>query len=278
MQNRPQFYNHCRESLTMNQVQKNLAVKGFHVLPEFLSPSEADNYRYLLMSLNEGCAINNEEGDFHGSSTSLIPNIVTLDESFLNLAQDSRILEVASKFFENGAFPGELDPFQLHLMHARRVGLEAPAQDLHIDSRLCGASPPIVFHAFLYLDDCLREGSGATRVVSGSHKIQRYSNINDYDNSVPLYVRKGTIVFIDSSLYHGSGPKYTDGDRWIITIAYSRWWMRQPFAIPYFTGWPRELTEKEKRLLGFYNYADNNRSSRGLRARGPLPVLPLPHK
>ncbi len=257
----------------MEEIATNLDRQGFHLYPDLLPDETCDHLRALLERLSQEDYVHNEENDFHGKKTLLAPNILTHSSEFIDLAQEPRILEVASRYFEPGAFPGEKDHFQLHLMHARRVSEHASAQELHIDSRLCGVSPPLVLHVFIYLDDCLEDGSGATQVVPVSHRIQRYATVEDEANAIPVIVRKGTAVFINSSLFHGSSAKTTPGSRWIITLAYSRWWMRQPFAIPYFTGWPRALNEKEKALFGFYNYADKNRTLRGIKSRGPTPLL-----
>ena len=53
---------------------------------------------------------------------------------------------------------------------------------------------------------------------------------------------------------------------------FSRWFIRQQFSIPYFTSWPRILTEEEKHILGFFNYGGIDDNSR-LTSRGDLPNL-----
>lgn len=257
----------------MEAVVKNLQSQGYHVERNFLNDQLCDDFRLILESLDGKNVTNNNTGDFHGDNTSLVANILPFSNGFIELAQDDRFLEVADGFFESGRYPGEKNHFQCHLMHARRVDQGASAQQLHIDSRLCGVNPPLVMHLFIYLDDCLLFDSGATNVVPGSHRLMRYPESGDIKHAVPIFVEKGSVLFLDSSLFHGSSAKRTPGSRWIITLAYSRWWMRQPFAIPYFTGWPRKLGENEKELFGFYNYADKNLSERGIRARGKTPTL-----
>lgn len=257
----------------MNAIFDDLNRQGYHVAPEFLSDKSCNIMRKLLSGLPATQIVENKGGDFHGNRTVLAPNIITHSEVFLDLATDRRILDVADKFFEPGTFKDEKDPYQLHLMHARMVAEEADAQELHIDSRLCGVNPPLILHIFFYLDDCLDEGSGATRVVPGSHRYMRYSELSDNADAIPVFGKKGTAIFINSNTYHGSSAKTSAGERWLITLAFSRWWIRQPFAIPYFSKWPRQLTAGEKNLLGFNNYAEKSLSVRGLRARGELPRL-----
>lgn len=257
----------------MNEFMESIQRQGYFVCDGFINDQDCEKLRNTLESLDKKKITHNDVDEFHGAHTALTANILPLSNEFIELAQDARFLQAASDFFENGRYPGEENHFQLHLMHARRVDQWAPAQHLHIDSRLCGVSPPLVMHAFIYLDDCLANESGATNVVPGSHRLNRYPDSTDLERAVPIYARKGSVMFLDSSLFHGSSTKSTPGSRWIITLAYSRWWMKQPFAIPYFTGWSTKLSEKEKKLFGFYNYADKNFSKRGIKARGQTPVL-----
>lgn len=257
----------------MNKIFDNLDRLGYHVTSQFISDAECDVMKKLLSALPSDQVVSNKSGDFHGGRTVLAPNILTHSERFLNLATDQRVLDVADKFFQLGTFKDEKDPYQLHLMHARMVAEEAEEQELHIDSRLCGVNPPLILHVFFYLDDCLDEGSGATRVVPGSHRYMRYSEPSDNANAISVFGKKGTAIFINSNTYHGSSAKTSSGQRWLITLAFSRWWIRQPFAIPYFSNWPRQLTEKEKNLFGFNNYAEKCLAARGLKARGKLPQL-----
>jgi ectoine hydroxylase-related dioxygenase (phytanoyl-CoA dioxygenase family) len=257
----------------MNDALTSIDRDGYFVFEDFLSESTCDKLKNCLESLPDGQLVQNKNGDFHGGRTVLAPNVITHSPLFMDLAQDRRSLDIADKYFQKGAFPSEKDPYQLHLMHGRMVAEQAPEQELHIDSRLCGVDPPLVLHIFIYLDDCVGEGSGATRVVPGSHRFNRYSNEEDNKKAIPVYGRKGTAMFLNSNLFHGSSRKVSSGSRWLLTVAYSRWWIRQPFAIPYFTNWPRPLTDAEKALFGFTNYADKNDSPRGLKSRGETPTL-----
>jgi len=256
----------------MKDALKNLERNGYHLENRFFTEDQANELKNALLEIPEESTIKNEERSFHGSNTTLIPNIITYSESFINLAMNDKFISLATDYFEPGQFPGEEDPFQLASMHARKVSKNAAQQQLHIDSRLCGANPPLVLQVFIYLDDCLDDGSGATQVVPGSHDFKRYSNKSDYAKVKELKAPKGSVIFLNANLFHGSSAKKTDGDRWIITLAYSRWWIRQSAAIPYFVGWPRELTDKEKRLFGFFNYGDSNNNNRH-GARGKLPTL-----
>ena len=260
----------------IESIQSDLDKKGFSIITNFRSGVECDSYRQLLENLNGNDVVNHENSSFHGSSVTMAMNILPHSSDFIDIACDPLLLQVAEGYFADGAHQNDADLFQLHIMHGRAVAIGAPDQGLHIDSRLCGVNPPIVLHAFLYLDDCLEEGAGATRVVPGSHKIRRYPTDADNDDAQPVLIKKGSILLLNSNLWHGSSRKQFGDRRWVITLAYSRWWVRQEYAIPYFQGWPRKLTKHEQNILGFNNYAETNRKR--ATARGALPHLNPHHE
>ena len=155
-------------------------------------------------------------------------------------------------------------------MNSRILDGKSPAQNLHIDSRICGVDPPTAIQFFIYLDDTPK-GNGPTRFVKGSHLIKKYPQKKDNKKSVSINCKKGDVIVLNSSVWHGSDKKTHIGKRTIITLAYSRWFLRQQFAIPFsLKSMKNKFSNKEKYLLGFYNYpavTDKQRQGR----RGPLP-------
>ena len=80
-------------------------------------------------------------------------------------------------------------------MHGRVLVDKTPSQQLHIDSRCCGINPPSHLHFFLYLDDCIDDGQGATQFVPGSHKNSRYPTDDDLKDAVSVYAKKDRLLF-----------------------------------------------------------------------------------
>ena len=122
--------------------------------------------------------------------------------------------------------------FQFDHIHSRSLIGKSESQNLHIDSRICGVSPPTSIHFFIYLDSASKS-SGATTFVKGSHKITRFPNNKDKKNAISVKCEPGDVIVLNSSVWHGSGEKNTSGERTIITLAYTRWFIGQQFAIPY---------------------------------------------
>ncbi len=105
----------------------------------------------------------------------------------------------------------------------------------HIDSRRVGGMDPVVlrpspiFFAIVVLDP-LGPKNGATEYLVGSHL--RYERPPDRDakheDRRVLEAEPGTIVFMDSALWHRVGPPSTER-RWTLFNMYGPWFMK-----PYF--------------------------------------------
>ena len=104
-----------------------------------------------------------------------------------------------------------------------------------------------------------------------SPNIKRYPTKKDNNKSIKICEKKGTLIVLNSSTWHGSSKKITNDPRVILTLSYSRWHLRQKYAVPY--GIPskylKKLSLKQKKILGFFNYPPKNENYR-LRMRGEL--------
>ena len=82
------------------------------------------------------------------------------------------------------------------------------------------------------------------------------------------------MIVINSSTWHGSSLKNSIKERAILTLSYSRWHIRQTYAVPYSIPIKIEklLNLKQKKILGYFNYPPKNEKYR-LRMRGPLTTL-----
>lgn len=250
-------------------ISNDLNDYGFSCIPEVITSNYVENLSTVVSNQELWYKTPNS---FHGQNSFLVPNLINKSEYCIDVATDDNVITIANNFFIPGAYHEEKSVYQLHLMHGRVIDGQAPQQELHIDSRCCGINPPSHLHFFLYLDDCTSIGDGATRFVPGSHKFARYSLDKDNTKAIEIYGKKGSLIVLNSAVYHGSSRKSTNGSRKVLTFAFSRWFIRQPFSIPYFKNWPRKLTEKEKVLFGFQNYGALDDFSR-VSARGNLPDL-----
>lgn len=127
-----------------------------------------------------------------------------------------------------------------------------PGADWHTDSRYLGGekiSPGFGYLVILMLDDFTKDNS-ATRYVKKSHLTRNIPIRNGNYNSTPIVGEQGSIVIMDSGMWHRAGdPTYNS--RWSMFNLYGGWFMK-----PYYRYWDmlskfqiNRLTKVQKRLL-----------------------------
>lgn len=260
--------------INYKKVQDNLEKNGYFVLRNFLSKTKCKKFldKILIRNINK---INKKDpGNFH-QGASLVYNLQNKDKEFLDLIFDKRINKINENFFRPGAHKNDKDIYQFDLLHSRILMGKSKAQNLHIDSRVCGIFPPTHIQFFIYLD-CVNLNDGPTQFVPKSHKKFRYPQKNDNKKTVKVTGEEGTLIICNSSIWHGSSPKTTSGTRAILTMSYCRWHLRQQYAVPYSIPYKfeKKLNIKQKKLLGYFNYPPKNENFR-IRMRGPLTNLKI---
>ena len=257
------------QKINFNQINYNLSKKGFEVIKNFFSKKLTNSYYEKIMSKK---IISKNPSKFHDNA-GLLYNLQNKDVFFLKLIFNKTINRICQNYFEVGSYSEDNNIYQFDGLHSRVLFGKNKSQNLHIDSRICGVHPPTHLHFFLYLKD-VKIMDGPTQIVPYSHKICRYPNNNDKKKAIKILGEAGTLIIINSSLWHGSSEKKSDVSRAIITLSFSRWHIRQPFAVPY--GLPRKfkkyLNSKQKKIFGYENYPDSTEQRR-LRMRGNLPNL-----
>ena len=251
------------------KIQKNLEKEGFIVIKNFLPKYKCEQ---LINKTLKKKLIKNDPGNFH-QGAHMIYNLQNKDKDFLNLIFNNKINKICKNYFKYGALKKDKDIYQFDSLHSRILIGKAKSQNLHIDSRVCGIDPPTHIHFFLYLTN-VKKIDGPTQLVPKSHKINRFPNNKNKIIAKKIIGSQGTLIIVNSSIWHGSSKKITLDQRVILTLSYSRWHLRQPFSIPYSLPkkFEKKLNLKQKKILGYYNYPPKDENKR-LRMRGKLPTL-----
>ena len=253
------------------KIQQTLEKEGYFVLKNYLSKSKC---KIFLQKISKEKASRKDPGNFHQGGV-LVYNLQNKDEDFLKLIFDKKINKICENFFRKGAYKNDKDIYQFDLLHSRILLGKSKAQNLHVDSRVCGIYPPTHIQFFIYLDN-VGANDGPTQLVPKSHKILRYPNTKDFNKTKKILGEMGTLIILNSSVWHGSSQKISNGSRSILTLSYCRWHLRQQYAVPYSIPYKfeKKLNIRQKKLLGYFNYPPKNEHYR-LRMRGPLTNLKL---
>mgnify|MGYP003969468105 FL=1 len=253
-------------------ILKNLNKKGFYKFNSKLNKKIIDK---TLEILDKESNNNKQEKEtlFHKDAVN-ISNLHLKNNFFYNFVFNKFFLKVSEKFFRIGAHKFDKNIFQLDMINARILKNFSKEQLLHIDSRICGVYPPTQIQFLFYLNNVDKKNYGATQVVPGSHKINRFPQKKDRNKVKQILGKAGDFFAIDSSLWHGSSVKKNNTQRTLVTLSYSRWNIRQSYAIPYGINKykPDNFNQKQKYLLGYFNYPEKTEKERA-RMRGSLPKL-----
>lgn len=112
-------------------------------------------------------------------------------------------------------------------------------------------SRPIAINALFALDTFTLD-NGATHVIPGSHKRERFPSEETIRRlSRQVTVPRGTFIVLDCMVYHAGGTNRSPNDRRAVNHVFTIPMFRQQIALaPIFAG-TEGLTDWQKRLLGF---------------------------
>lgn len=247
------------------KIQKKLEKNGFIVLENFLSKSYCKKYLNKILSMKKDLYSRSSD-KFKKKKDNLeyiVWNLQNKDKMFLDLIFNKKINKICKNYFSQGAYKNDRDIYQFELLHARILKQNAPSQRLHLDSRVCAIYPPTHLQFFFYLDN-LNSDDGPLQLVPKSHKILRYPSIRDNKKAKKILAKEGSVIVMNSNVWHGSAEKKSKKYRVNITLAFNRWFLKQQFAVPY--GLPlkfqKKLNIKQKKILGYFNYPPRTEATR----------------
>lgn len=238
----------------VNNIEKN----GFTIIEGLLNAKECETYKNLINHLYDKYSkfypkAESSVKKFHsGGIIKMLYNLHNKDIAFFKLIDHPKATPIIKYFLQKGSYQNS-EPFILKLSTARSPYNKTQKQQLHIDSGIPGSAFPLVIQTIWALDDFTKE-NGSTRIVLGSHKIQEFAEDGKtYKNEINLNIPRGSLVIYDGGLWHGSGEKKTDGDRWAVINTYARWFFKPSFDFNKNTPIKiyNKLTDFQKELLGF---------------------------
>lgn len=243
----------------MNQkVIDQIREEGYAIIENLISAKECKFYKSLINKAYDKYSKKYPTAEksvkkFHGQDTiKMLYNLQNKDIAFMKLIDHPKVTPIISELLQTGSYQNS-EPFILKLTTARSPFGKSKKQQLHIDSGIPGSPYPLVVQTIIAVDEFTRE-NGSTRVVPKSHKLKEFAKDGKtYPDEVNLNIPKGSIVIYDGGLWHGSGEKQTEGDRWAVINTYARWFFKTSYDFNKNTPLKiyTQLTDFQKELLGF---------------------------
>ena len=190
------------------------------------------------------------QNDFNGYKTLRLGGILALSRASAELIAHPRVMDIA-----DAVLKPHCSNYRIGSCTAIKIHPGEKAQALHRDDDdLYPIRLPTVEYqlsAMWALDDFTLE-NGATRVVLGSHGLEKNPTIDEAD-VVQAVMSKGSVLFYHGSTIHGGGANKSDATRCGANITYNLAWLRQEenqyLSVP--PEIARELPDDLLRLMGY---------------------------
>lgn len=173
---------------------------------------------------------------------------LSLDRLFLDLASNSKILAICDRLL-SGFFTLNQQNGLINPARAARYNQAAYHRDLPYQHMV--TSRPMALSA-LYCVDPFTTRNGATLVVPGSHKEERFpSDQTVRDIARVIEAPSGHFLMMDCMVYHSGGVNQSETARRAVNHLYALPFIRQPIDLPSLLGSPNGFAPDLVRLLGY---------------------------
>lgn len=227
---------------------------GFTIIPDVLTPAEADSLRADLDRIERREGIVPARNPFEGHHTVRIYNLLGRGACYTRIPVDEKVLPVVEAVLDAGCLISSLSSIA--------IGHGETAQMLHSDDQVIGLPrphPALVCNTMWALTDFTAD-NGATRVVPGSHKSLRCPDPRGDEEAeagaIPAAMPKGSVLVWHGSLWHGGGANRTGERRYGIAMNYCAGFIRQQENQQ--LGIPRDIARgfspRLKELVGYGVY------------------------
>jgi ectoine hydroxylase-related dioxygenase (phytanoyl-CoA dioxygenase family) len=232
-----------------NKTYLNKFIKNGYVLIEnAMSVKECEQikiiYNKILNKYAKKIKINNPLED-------AIYNLHNKDSIFLKYIDHKKVIGIIKKALSLGSY--NKNDFIILRQSAIRNPKKGFAQQLHNDTRISGVDKPLIIQAIWMIDNFTSK-NGGTRILPLSHKLDLFpENQKKYKGELTIKGKKGTVLLLNASIWHGSSKKTNNDDRLGMIFSYSRWFLKPTFDHTKNT--PQKIYHKlnsfQKELLGF---------------------------
>lgn len=200
---------------------RQITEQGYAVLEDAVEPELVDALHDDVLRLERDRGITPSDNDFEGTRTLRTHNLLAHGPLYQCIPVHPSVLPLVDLVLG----PGGL----VSMMAAIDIGPGETAQQLHADDQsmpIARPHRPLLFNAMWALTDFTEE-NGATRLVPGSHLEDHFPTGKKEYDTIPIEMRRGSILVFNGSLWHGGGANRTNERRIGISTIYCAGFLRQ---------------------------------------------------
>ena len=239
------------DTIDIDERLAEIDANGYTIIPDAIGADLTIGLRAAVRGLFTELGVAPKGNRAEGFATKRLYNLVPRAPIFEQLPVHERVLPVVEQLLEPDCL--------LSGTTAMDIGPGEPLQGLHADDGFFNIGrphKPMMSTTIWALTDFTAD-NGATRIVPGSHREPGHPDPYDDSIAIPAEMEAGSVLIMDSQLWHCGGPNSTDDDwRLGLNVQYVRGFFRtqqnQYLGVP-----PDKLRRYPKRLrelLGFELY------------------------
>lgn len=252
---------------------QQLAVDGYAVVPDVLTPAETRDVRARLLQAGEhseadGVPTRGYAFDPDGSNQRVF-HLFNFDDVFVSLSEHPLARTCVESLIGKA-----------YLISNFSANITAPGSarmQLHADQGYVlepWPALPLACNVAWLLDDFTAE-NGGTCYVPGSHRLNHNPRPGEQYQTVPIVAPAGSVLVMDGRLWHQTGANLSaDSRRAALFGYYVRRWLR-PQINWNAALWPQTVARMSPAFLdrlGYYSGNVENQIPNGIRAAVPMPM------
>ncbi len=239
------------DAATMSEHLDRIEEQGYTIVEGAIDPELTAELRDTIRGIFVDLDVQPKGNRAEGFATKRMYNLVPRAEVFQRLPIHENVLPVVEQLLEPDCV--------LSGTTAMDIGPGERLQGLHADDgffKIGRPHQPMMSTTIWALTDFTAD-NGATRIVPGSHREPGHPDPNDDSIAIAAEMPAGSVMIMDSQLWHCGGPNTTTDDwRLGLNVQYVRGFFRtqqnQYLSIPHeqLPSYPQRLRE----VLGFELY------------------------